>query len=140
MTEQEKMLQGMLYDPSDAVLMQKRIRAHKLWQQFNQTFEDEEEQRSRILHELFPDLGEGTFLSSPLYVDYGEFTSFGINCFANFNLTILDTCPVNIGNNVFFGPNCSLLTPLHPLVAEERREKQREDGSLYTSWWRARRE
>ncbi len=131
MTELEKMLQGMVYDPSDPVLMEKRLRAHKLWQQFNMTLEDEEERRSEILHALFPKLGEGTFLSSPLYVDYGEFTSFGTNCFSNFNLTILDSCPVTIGNDVFFGPGCSLLTPLHSLIAEERRQRRKEDGSLY---------
>lgn len=131
MTEQEKMLAGMLYDPSDPVLMEKRLRAHKICQMFSQTPEDEEQRRSHLLHELFPQLGKGTFISSPLNVDYGEFTSFGTNCFANFNLTILDTCPVTIGNDVFFGPNCSILTPLHPLLAEERKQRMRPDGSLY---------
>ncbi|SEM98857.1 maltose O-acetyltransferase [Ligilactobacillus sp. WC1T17] len=35
MTEQEKMLQGKLYDPSDPVLAQKRAQAHELSQQYN---------------------------------------------------------------------------------------------------------
>lgn len=35
MTEQEKMLQGKLYDPSDSVLVQKRAQAHELSQQYN---------------------------------------------------------------------------------------------------------
>ena len=30
-----------------------------------------------------------------------------------YNLTVLDTCPVNIGDNVFFGPNCTIATALH---------------------------
>ena len=131
MTEQEKMLAGELYDPSDKVLEAKRIRAHALWQQFNQTPESDAETRSRILCELFPDMGAGTYLTGPLFVDYGEFTHFGERCFANFNLTILDTCPVSIGNDVFFGPNCSLLTPLHPLRPEERALRRRADGSYY---------
>lgn len=131
MTEQEKMLAGMLYDPADETLTQKRTRAHKLWQQFNNTFEDEEAQRSSLLHRLFGHIGKGTYISSPLYVDYGEFTTIGDRCFTNFNLTILDTCPVTIGNDVFIGPGCSILTPLHPLLAEERQMHTRENGSLY---------
>ena len=50
-----------------------------------------------------------------LYVDYGENVYWGNDCYANNGLTILDTCPVKIGNSVFFGPNVGLYTPLHPL-------------------------
>ena len=36
-----------------------------------------------------------------------------------FNLSrngmIKDTCPVRIGNNVYFGPNCTIETPVHPV-------------------------
>ena len=131
MTEQEKMLAGMLYDPSDPTLTAQRGRAHRLWKQFNDTFEDEEARRTELLTALFGHIGEGTYISSPLFVDYGIYTRFGDRCFSNFDLTILDTCPVTIGNDVFFGPNVSLLTPLHPLLNEERRMRTREDGSLY---------
>ena len=34
--------------------------------------------------------------------------------FANFNFTVLDCCPVTIGDDVLFGPNVSLLPPMHP--------------------------
>lgn len=44
---------------------------------------------------------------------------------------VLDTCPVTIGNDVFFGPNCSLLTPMHSYLPEERNLRRRADGSLY---------
>lgn len=131
MNEKEKMLAGMLYDPSDPELFGKRTKAHRLWKQFNDTFEDEEERRNTLLHDLFGTLGEGTYISSPIYIDYGEFTHFGTNCFTNFNLTVLDTCPVHIGNDVFIGPNVSLLTPLHPLLSEDRRIHLRKSGTPY---------
>ena len=35
-------------------------------------------------------------------------------------MTMLDVCPITIGKNALFGPNCQLLTPLHPLDAQER--------------------
>lgn len=83
MTEQEKMLKGMIYDPSDGELSRKRLRAHRLSKLFNDTFEDEEEKRAELIKMLVPHMGEGSMLSSPLIFDYGEFTSFGTNCFVN---------------------------------------------------------
>ena len=101
MTEKEKMLVGKIYDPTDETILELRIKAHKLSTQYNSLFEDDEK-RQTILNELIPEQGENLFLQGPIYFDYGVFTSFGKNCYANFNLTVLDTCPVHIGDNVFF--------------------------------------
>lgn len=57
MTEQEKMLKGMIYDPSDEELVRKRIKAHLLSKAFNDTPEDDEEKRSEILNQLIPHMG-----------------------------------------------------------------------------------
>ncbi len=129
--ELEKMLAGKIYDPSDETLSAKRIRAHRLSQDYNRTYDTEEAKRKEILAQLLPNMGSGTFLQGPIQFDYGEFTVFGTNCFANFNLTVLDCCPVTIGNDVFFGPNCTLATPIHPLLAEERNMRFKEDGTAY---------
>ena len=130
MTEQEKMLRGMLYDPSDKTLAELRLKAHRLWQEYNLLAETDP-RRNKILDELIPQKGPDVFLAGPIYVDYGVFTSFGARCYANFNFTVLDTCPVTIGDDVMFGPNCSLLTPLHPLLPAQRNLRRRADGSLY---------
>ena len=42
-------------------------------------------------------------------MDYGVFTTFGARCYANFNLTILDTCPVTIGDDVWLGGSSVIL-------------------------------
>lgn len=130
MTEKEKMLVGKIYDPTDETILELRIKAHKLSMQYNSLFEDDEK-RQTILKELIPEQGENLFLQGPIYFDYGVFTSFGKNCYANFNLTVLDTCPVHIGDNVFFGPNCTIATPLHPLRYQERNIKYKENGMPY---------
>lgn len=132
MTETEKMLAGKIYDASDSHLADRRIVAHRLSKQYNDTFEDEAEKRTAILKELIPNLGEDTYLQGPIQVDYGLYTTFGTRCYANFNFVVLDTCPITIGNNVFFGPNCTLATPLHPYLPEERNLREKEDGTLYT--------
>lgn len=131
MTETEKMLAGKLYDPTDSSLAARRRTAHKLSKDYNDTYEDEEERRGEILRQLLPHLGKGAYLQGPVQFDYGVYTTIGVNFYANFNFTVLDCCPVTIGDNVFFGPNCSLMTPLHPLLPRERNMRPREDGSLY---------
>ncbi len=119
MNEKEKMLAGKIYDPSDEELTQMRLKAHKLCQSFNSLFEDDK-QRKALLDELIPNQGERLFLQGPIYFDYGINTSFGSDCFANFNFTVLDICPVTIGDNVFFGPNCTIASPVHALMWQER--------------------
>ena len=120
MNEKEKMLLGKLYDPSDNELQVLRKKAHKLCLEYNQTLEDDTEKRRSILKDLGVSLGQNVFLQGPIYFDYGCFISIGDNSYANFNLTILDTCPVKIGNNVFIGTGVSIVTPLHPLRYQER--------------------
>ena len=63
--------------------------------------------------------------------DYGVFTSVGARTYANFNFTCLDCAPVTIGSDVFFGPNVSIYTAMHPLRWQERNLRRREDGSVY---------
>ncbi len=131
MNEKEKMLAGKIYDPSDETLAALRAKAHKLSQQYNNTSDEDDALRKEILDELVPNHGKGLALQGPIYFDYGIFTVFGKNCYANFNLTVLDTCYVNIGDDVFFGPNCTIATPLHPFKWQERNIKFKSDGTAY---------
>lgn len=128
MTEMEKMLAGEYYDPNDQELLALRTKAHLLSQRYNRIPETEAAERAEVLKELIPDAGEGVYLQGPLQFDYGCNTTIGKNSYANFNLTVLDVCPVRIGSNVFMGPNVSLLTPMHPMRWQERNVYQREDG------------
>ncbi|MCH5157288.1 MAG: sugar O-acetyltransferase [Clostridiales bacterium] len=128
MTEKEKMLAGMIYDPSDAELQHMRTCAHKLCNAYNKLDEDNPK-RKKILSKLIPHCNDA-YLQGPIYFDYGHFTTFGTNCYANFNLTILDCCPVKIGDNVFIGSGVSIVTPVHPLLSEERNMYTNERGVL----------
>lgn len=130
MTQKERMLAGKLYDPLDPELAALRTRAHKLSKAYNDTTEDQVDLRREIMEQLVPALGEGSYIQGPVQFDYGVFTTFGKRCYANFNLTVLDVCPVTIGDDVFIGPNCTLVPPLHPLLAAERRIQPMEDGHI----------
>lgn len=131
MTETEKMLAGKIYDTSDRELIKSRARAHSLSRQYNETDETEEKKRKRILDELMPNRGSGAYLQGPVYFDYGLYIKTGKNFYANFNLTVLDCCPVTIGDDVLIGPNCSLVTPVHPLRYEDRNIRFKEDGTPF---------
>lgn len=119
MTEKEKMLAGKIYDCMDDKLYNRRLKAGELCIKYNSLPEAHPE-RASLLKEIFPQADETLFIRGPVYVDYGTFTKFGKNCYANYNLVILDVCPVTIGDNCFFGPNVSIVTALHALIAQER--------------------
>lgn len=130
MTEKEKMLAGRLYDPSDPELLKLRVEAHTLSKAYNDTLETQETERAEILKKLLPGLGENSYIQGPIQFDYGCFTTIGPRSYANFNFTVLDCAPVKIGENVFMGPNVSLLTPVHPLRWQERNLFPKPDGGL----------
>lgn len=129
MTELEKMIAGLIYDPADGELLHLRTTAHKLCNAYNKLDEDESTRRGAIISQLIPN-NNGAYLQGPIYFDYGKFTTFGTNCYANFNLTVLDCCPVTIGDNVFIGTGVSLVTPVHPLLHSERNMYVNDKGVL----------
>ena len=120
MNEREKMLAGKIYDPFAEGLPEERTRAHVLCRMYNETTEVDSEKRKDILAELMPDRADGVYLQGPIYFDFGKNIKMGKNSYANFNFTALDICEITIGDNVFIGPNVSLLTPLHPLCWQDR--------------------
>lgn len=124
------MLAGKIYDPNDEELLRLRRSAHRLCKLYNDTFEEETEKRAELLNQLLPDRGEGAYLQGPVCFDYGVFTKVGKNFYANFNFTVLDVCPVTIGDNVFIGPNVSILAPKHPLCFADRNLYKSEKGYI----------
>lgn len=119
MSEKEKMLQGKIYDSMEEPLYHRRLLMSETCIKYNNLPESHPD-RAKLLKEIFPHSDESLFVRGPVFVDYGENTYFGKNVYFNFNLVILDVCPVHVGNNCFFGPNISILTALHSLVASER--------------------
>ncbi|MCB0375696.1 MAG: sugar O-acetyltransferase [Sinomicrobium sp.] len=120
MTEKEKMLSGMLYDPADAGLTAERHRARVLFQKINAMNEDEHEARNRLFYDLIGKAGEGLWIEPPFYCDYGSNISLGKKVFMNFNCCILDVMEITMGDNVLLGPGVQLYTATHPTDAATR--------------------
>ncbi|MGT2745509.1 galactoside O-acetyltransferase [Streptococcus penaeicida] len=118
MTEKEKMLAGQLYDAGDVELKEMRQRRRELMEAFNNEIDGDK--RSQILKNWLGKTGQNIYMEARFVCDYGSNIYVGENFYANFNTTMLDVCEIRIGDNAMFGPNCQLLTPLHPLDAQER--------------------
>ena len=130
MREEEKILAGVLFCPGDAALKAMKLLAHKLNLDYNRTYEDETDLRASILSRLLGALGEGSFIQGPIFFHYGKHTRIGRRFFGNFNLTIQDDAPVTIGDDCNFGPNVTIVTPIHPMLPEERKRIRCEDGEI----------
>ena len=123
-TERDKMLAGELYDPFDPELAAARVKARDLCQALNATREADEQERRRILVDLFGAGGDQVWMQPPFYCDYGSNIELGERVFFNFNCVVLDVCRVRVGDFTLFGPGVQILTPLHPLDAELRRREE----------------
>lgn len=130
MTEDEKRAAGGLFSPADPELKAIKRRAHRLNQVYNRTYEDETEVRAAILSELLGELGEGSFLQGPITFHYGCHTKIGKGVFINFNMTVQDDAEVTIGDGCDFGPNVTVVTPVHPMLADERKAMANERGEV----------
>ncbi|OJD35220.1 nodulation protein l [Diplodia corticola] len=112
--EYERMISGMLYDPLHPKLLEGRHRARCLAYKYNNLdpntapYDKHGETQHALLSEILGKIGPGTFIEPPFVPDYGCNVSIGKNCFMNFNLTILDTSLVIIGDRVQMGPNVSI--------------------------------
>lgn len=126
--EEEKIRRGILFDPAKPELKAIKRRTHNLNLDYNRTYEDETEKRAQILHEMLGALGEGSFLQGPITFHYGKHTKIGKCFYGNFNLTVQDDAEVVIGDHCDFGPNTTIVTPVHPMVASERIAMLTADG------------
>ena len=114
------MLGGELYDPLDPQLSAERRRARLLTKALNDTRDDDQEERARLIRELIPAAGEGVWIEPPFYCDYGTNITLGDRVFFNFNCVVLDVAAVLIGSRVLFGPAVQIYAATHPMNAAER--------------------
>ena len=129
MTEEQKIFSGILFCPGDPELKAIKLKAHKLNIDYNSLYEDETEKRNAILKELVGSIGEGVFIQGPVTFHYGVHTTIGDRTFINFNFTVQDDAKVTIGSDCNFGPNVTIVTPCHPMKADERKSMLDAEGN-----------
>jgi maltose O-acetyltransferase len=122
-TMYERMRAGELYIADDPRIIDGQAEAHRLMEVFNATPAADQAGRLRILDDLLGSLGADVIIRAPFYCDFGSHISVGDRTFVNFGLVALDVAPITIGTDCQIGPNVQLLTPIHPLDANLRRDR-----------------
>lgn len=112
-----------------------KMKAHALNQKYNSLTEYQSEERREVLKELLGELNDGVSMNGPIRFHYGVHTKIGKNTFINFNFTCQDDTEVTIGENCDFGPNVTIVTPLHPMLFEERKRLACPDGTEKRLCW-----
>lgn len=122
MTEYEKMLTGMIYDPSDEEIMKEQDPYTNRLAEFNTYDRSDSDAFNKYIHEVFAECGENCWIEPPFHANWGgAHVHVGDNFYANFNLTLVDDGHIYIGDNVMFGPNVTIATANHPIDPELRR-------------------
>lgn len=120
---------GMMFSPAEEWRVERKKKTHKLNQTYNSLDEYDPEKRREVLREILGELNENVTFQGPITFHYGVHTKVGKNTFVNFNFTCQDDCEVTIGENCDFGPNVTIVTPIHPILPEERRALMCPDGA-----------
>ncbi|WP_284052072.1 sugar O-acetyltransferase [Ligilactobacillus agilis] len=122
-SELQKLIDGEWYRVDDSEVAARKLNSATRRQEFNAIPENEPEKQVAKVREIFGSAGKNIVVHSRLNVDYGKNIHVGDNFLANHNLTILDIAPVEIGNDVWIGPNTDIYTVNHPLTIQGRRDR-----------------
>ncbi len=116
MTEYKRMEKGLIYNPSDEIIMKEQMFYHdKLWE-FNKLKPSQINEKNKYLKSVFACCGDNCYIELPFYSNWGgHHVHFGNNIYANSNLTIVDDGHVYIKDNVMIGPNVTITTASHPI-------------------------
>ncbi|KAJ6007886.1 Maltose/galactoside acetyltransferase [Penicillium herquei] len=137
--EWNKMLRGEWYHAGCEILQENRVRCKKACEEFNAASYASRREKVRLWRNVVGDtrplppqlsdpkedeaLFDDTdpYVDGPISIDHGLNFKVGKGSFLNFNILVLDTCLVTVGENVLFGPNVSLYGAVHPMDPAERR-------------------
>ena len=128
MNDFEKMRKGLFYNPEGESIYKAHEKGLSLQQAINRLPWKAKRRRAAYMRKLISQSKGDIAFYPPFHCEYGCNIVTGKNFFMNFNCTILDVATVTIGDNVMFGANVTIATPVHPLIAEERQIREYPDG------------
>lgn len=99
----QHMASGDRYSPAALPLQQARDNAAQWCQRFNASSTSTERRNLLAQHLNCP---SSVQIESTFQIEYGLHCLIGKGTFINHNVTIIDVCAINIGNQVLIGPNC----------------------------------
>lgn len=132
MTQYEKMVKGMLYDPQVKEILDEQFPYQdKLWE-FNKLKPSDIKEKERFMKEVFAECGENCYIELPFHANWGgHHVHFGSDIYANSNLTLVDDGHIFVGDKVMFGPNVTVATANHPIDPELRAKGLQYNRDVY---------
>ena len=118
--QKQRILQGKMYNDLTPELVEARKVAVELTDAYNASYGQEPEVREEILKKLLKKVGDGAFFEPGFRCEFGFNITVGKNFYANFDCILLDPAPIEIGDNVLFGPRVSIYTSRHAFDPKER--------------------
>lgn len=120
LTAWERMQRDMVYDDFDEDLFNRRVAAKNIFKKFNQTTDEQVEERNALLKDLFGAIGKNVYVEPNFTCEFGKNIYIGNDVYINFGAVFLDCSRIAIGNNVLIGPNVGMYSANHSLDPDER--------------------
>ncbi|MGN0181404.1 MAG: sugar O-acetyltransferase [Candidatus Ornithomonoglobus sp.] len=121
MTQYERMVNGLIYNPADDEIMKEQVVFQDLLWVFNQLKPSEYDKKQKYMKEIFAECGDNCYIELPFHANWGgHHVHLGSGIYANSNLTLVDDGHIYIGDKVMFGPNVTISTASHPINPELR--------------------
>ena len=123
MTEKEKIHSGEIYQPMGQEILEEQLAYLDRMDAYNAIPRREMRKREQMLPEMFAEVGEGCYVESPFYANWGgHHVHLGRNVYTNYGVTFVDDTHIYIGDFTMIGPNTVLATAAHPADPELRRK------------------
>ena len=123
MTIKEKQHSGELYLPMDEEILREQLVYLDSLREYNEIPHVQMEKRTEKLKEMFAEIGDGCYVESPFYSNFGgRNVHFGNGVYANFNLTLVDDTHIYVGDYTMIGPNVTIATAGHPILPQLRQQ------------------
>lgn len=132
MTQYERMVNGLIYDPADAEIMREQIVFQDMLWDFNRLKPSEYGKKEKYMKEVFSECGDNCYIELPFHANWGgHHLHFGSGIYANSNLTVVDDGHIYVGDKVMFGPNVTIATANHPIDPELRAKGLQYNKDVY---------
>lgn len=128
-TDWKRMIEGKLYNSASKDIFWQHAKGMYLTQKLSKCPIWNTPRQKRILNRLIPSSkGKSMWVFTPFYCEYGVNIHVGNDVFFNCNCTLLDISPITLEDGVWLGANVTIATPCHPLIADERINRDYPDG------------
>jgi len=132
MTQYERMIAGLIYDPGDPEIMSMQVPFQDALWEFNQLKPSDYEKKTEYMKKVFAECGDNCYIELPFRANWGGHNvHFGSGIYVNFNLTVVDDGHIYVGDKVMFGPNVTIATANHPMNAELRAKSFQYNKDVY---------